>query len=149
MSGATAVAAMLILGLVAGVLGGLFGIGGGLVIVPVLVLLMGLDPKTATGTSLFALLWPVGVLGVREYYLRGEMRLDHGTWIALGLVVGILIGAKLTAPMSPAQMKRLYGIFLLLVGAYYLFGWTPTPKTDTQTTAISTLAEDAAREETA
>lgn len=122
------IVSMLILGLLAGVLGGLFGIGGGLVIVPALVLLKGIDQKTATGTSLFALMWPVGVLGVIEYYRRGEMRFDFGTWIAVGLVLGILVGAKLTAPLSPSTMKRAYGIFLLLVGIYYLAGVQPRSK---------------------
>ena len=132
MSQTNIVLGMLLLGLIAGVLGGLFGIGGGLVIVPALVLWIGLDQKTATGTSLFALLWPVGILGVWEYWRRGEMRAGYGAWIAVGLVLGILVGSKLTAPMSPKTMKRLYGVFLLLAGVYYLY--TPnfkpgTPKT--------------------
>ncbi len=122
MNGSTLVGVMLGLGLVAGVLGGMFGIGGGLVIVPALVLLVGLDQKTATGTSLFALMWPVGVLGVVEYWRRGQMRFDCGAWIAVGLVVGILVGAKLTAPLSPATMKRMYGLFLIVIGIYYLAG---------------------------
>jgi uncharacterized membrane protein YfcA len=122
------IVSMLILGLAAGVLGGLFGIGGGLVIVPALVILKSIDQKTATGTSLFALMWPVGILGVIEYHRRGEMRFDLGTWIAAGLVLGILVGAKLTAPLSPATMKRAYGVFLVLVGVYYLVGFQPRPK---------------------
>jgi uncharacterized membrane protein YfcA len=124
------IAAMLGLGVAAGVLGGLFGIGGGLVIVPVLVLAFGLDQKTATGTSLFALLWPVGILGVREYYRRGELRIDLGAWIAAGLVLGILVGAMMTKPMSAGQLKRAYGVLLMVVGLYYLFGTpssTPAP----------------------
>lgn len=127
MSGPVMIAAMLGLGVAAGVLGGLFGIGGGLVIVPVLVLALGLDQKTATGTSLFALLWPVGVLGVREYWRRGELRIDLGAWIAIGLVLGILVGALMTKPMSAAQLKRGYGVFLLVVGLYYLLGTSSAP----------------------
>jgi uncharacterized membrane protein YfcA len=122
---------MLALGAVAGVLGGLFGIGGGLVIVPALVLGYGLDQKTATGTSLFALLWPVGLLGVWEYWRRGELRADYGAWIALGLLVGILVGARMTRPMSAGLLKRAYGMFLLILGVYYLLGSqgraTPAP----------------------
>lgn len=120
MKASRTVLGMLALGLLAGVLGGLFGIGGGLVIVPVLVLCAGLDQKHATGTSLFALVWPVGLLGVWEYYRRGEVRLDWGGTIAVGLAIGVLIGAKLTAPLSPRTMKRAYGIFLLVVGVYFL-----------------------------
>lgn len=138
MSGLTAIAAMLILGLAAGVLGGLFGIGGGLVIVPALVLGWGLDQKTATGTSLFALLWPVGALGVWEYYRRGELRVDLGAWIAIGLVAGILVGAVLNRPMSAANLKRGYGVFLLVVGLYYLLGTSgprPAPVADAPSSA--------------
>lgn len=123
--------AMLLIGVAAGVLGGLFGVGGGLVIVPALVLLRAIDQKTATGTSLFALLWPVGILGVIEYHRRGELRIDLGTWIALGLVLGIFLGARLTAPVSPATMKRAYGVFLVAVGIYYMVGLKPKPPAKT------------------
>jgi uncharacterized protein len=119
-TGTPAIVAMLALGVAAGVLGGLFGIGGGLVIVPFLVLACGLDQKTATGTSLFALLWPVGLLGVWEYWRRRELRVDFGAWIALGIFLGAYFGAKFTERVSAANMKRAYAVFLLVVAAYYL-----------------------------
>ncbi len=109
----------LAIGVVAGVLGGLFGIGGGLVIVPALKLLAGLDQKTAVGTSLFAQVWPVGILGVLEYRRRGESRADLGAAIALGLLVGNLLGAKLTKPLPQGTLTQMYGSFCLLVGIYY------------------------------
>ncbi len=121
------IAVTLILGLTAGVLSGMFGIGGGLVIVPALVLGFGLDQKTATGTSLFALMWPVGLLGVLEYYRRGEMRVGNGLWIALGLFLGAYFGARLTGLMSQATMKRSYGVFLLIIGIYYLASTRDSP----------------------
>lgn len=111
---------MIALGLGAGVLSGMFGIGGGLVIVPVLALVIGLDQKTATGTSLFALMWPVGVLGVLEYYRREEIRIGAGAWIAVGLLIGAYFGARLTGTMSPDSLRKCYGFFLLIVGTYYL-----------------------------
>ncbi|HEV3164852.1 MAG TPA: sulfite exporter TauE/SafE family protein, partial [Isosphaeraceae bacterium] len=91
---------MLTLGLVAGVLSGMFGIGGGLVIVPVLVIGFGLDQKVATGTSLFALMWPVGLLGVIEYWKAGQLRASQGIWIAVGLFVGAYFGAKITLALQ-------------------------------------------------
>lgn len=112
---------MLLLGAVAGVLGGMFGIGGGLVIVPALVLAYNLDLKTATGTSLFALIWPVGLLGVLEYWRVGKLRADLGFWIALGLFLGAYFGARITIGLPTPTLKRLYGVFLLIAGAYYLF----------------------------
>ncbi len=114
------VAGVLALGLVAGVLSGMFGIGGGLVIVPALIILFQVPIKTATGTSLFALMWPVGLLGVLEYWRRGQMRVAEGTVIAIGLFFGAYVGARITGAISPATMKRAYGIFLLVVGIYFL-----------------------------
>jgi uncharacterized membrane protein YfcA len=127
-TGASAVLMMIGVGLGAGVVGGMFGIGGGLIIVPALMLAFGLDQKTATGTSLLAQLLPVAVLAVVEYSRRGEIRVGWGLAIATGLVFGTLLGAKLTGLMKPADMKRLYGVFLVAVGIYFLFGGTVKPR---------------------
>jgi hypothetical protein len=122
------VLAMIGVGLGAGIVGGMFGIGGGLIIVPALMLGFGIDQKTATGTSLLAQLLPVAVLAVIEYGRRGEIRVSWGLAIAAGLVFGTLIGAKLTGLLKPADMKRLYGVFLVGVGVYFLFGGTVKPR---------------------
>jgi uncharacterized membrane protein YfcA len=116
----TAVLAVLALGLVAGILSGMFGIGGGLVIVPALVILFHLPIKTATGTSLFALLWPVGLLGVREYWRNGHLSPWLGACLAVGLFLGTYLGARITLAITPAAMKRCYAVFLLVVGTYFL-----------------------------
>lgn len=121
----------LALGLFAGVLGGVFGIGGGLVMVPAMILIFSFPIKTATGTSLLAQVLPVGILGVIQYYKLGHVRVGFGMSMALGLLIGIFGGA-LVAGLFPAPvMKRLYGIFLLACGAYFLLapaGVTPKPK---------------------
>ena len=122
-----AIAAMVGLGLGAGVVGGMFGIGGGLIIVPALVLVFGLSQKTATGTSLMAQLLPVAGLAVLEFWRRGEVDVPRGLGIAAGLVVGTLLGALLSGLMSPAMMKRSYGLFLVIVGFYFLIGTRTTP----------------------
>ncbi|MFO0890413.1 MAG: sulfite exporter TauE/SafE family protein [Isosphaeraceae bacterium] len=115
----------LTLGVGAGILSGMFGIGGGLVIVPVLIMLFKFDVKTAIGTSLFALLLPTGLLGVLEYWRRGEMRGLHGLLIALGLFCGAYGGAKFTGILSASTMKRAYGVFLILVAIYFF--WSSSP----------------------
>ncbi len=120
-----ALATMVGLGLGAGVVGGMFGIGGGLIIVPALVLAFGFDQKTATGTSLLAQLLPVGLLAVREFWKRGEVDLAKGLGIAAGLVFGTLIGASLVGLIPPALMRKIYGAFLVMVGAYFLSGFSP------------------------
>jgi uncharacterized membrane protein YfcA len=123
--GYAAIGAMIALGLGAGVVGGMFGIGGGLIIVPALVLAFGFDQKTATGTSLLAQLLPVALFAVREFWRRGEIDVPKGLGIALGLTFGTLLGAILTGLIPPATMKRAYGAFLVIVGVYFLVA-TPT-----------------------
>lgn len=103
------------IGLLAGVLSGIFGIGGGVVIVPALILLAGVAPVTATGTSLAALLLPVGALGAWEYYRKGHLNVGAALWIALGLFVGVWIGARVAQQLSPVQLKRAFAVFLVLV----------------------------------
>lgn len=125
----TSLGPMIALGLSAGVLGGMFGIGGGLVMVPALVLIFGFDLKTAFGTSLFAQLLPVGLLGVREYWSRSEIQVGNGLWIAFGLFFGAWIGGRLTGLIPKEPMKQGYGLFLVLVGLYFLLSPnTPTKK---------------------
>jgi uncharacterized protein len=129
MTTAGGVAGVLVLGLIAGVLSGMFGIGGGLVIVPALIILFGVPDKTAIGTSLFALMWPVGLLGVLRYWRRGEVLAPEGVVIAVAMLFGAYAGAGITGALAPATVKRIYGTFLVVVGLYFL--WTsasPAPK---------------------
>lgn len=121
MSGLGVAAAGLLLGLGAGVLGGMFGIGGGLIIVPALILFFHDSPKTAIGTSLFALIWPAGLLGVVEYWKTGHVRPAQGAWIAIGFLLGGYLGARITLSIPVATVKRGYAVFLLVVGIYFLF----------------------------
>ena len=122
-----AIAAMVGLGVGAGVVGGMLGIGGGLIIVPALILAFGFDQKTATGTSLLAQLLPVAFLAVREFWRRGQVDIPKGLGIAVGLIFGTLLGAILTGLIPPATMKRAYGAFLVVVGAYFLIGTRSSP----------------------
>lgn len=111
----------LVLGSVAGILGGMFGIGGGLIIVPGLILVFGLGVKSATGTSLCAQLLPVGILAVAEYWRRGEVDLRVGAAVAVGLFLGMYLGSKTVGVLTPATMKRLYAVFLIGVAIYFLY----------------------------
>lgn len=120
-------AAMIALGLGAGVVGGMFGIGGGLIIVPFLALVVGLTQKEAIGTSLLALTLPTGLLAALEYYRRGECRVGAALWISVGLFLGNLLGAVLTGLVPPLTMKRLYGAFLLVMGVYLITSRTSKP----------------------
>src|SRR5438445_11353164 len=87
------------IGLVAGVVSGLFGVGGAIVIIPGLVLVARLPQHAANGTSLAALLLPVALLGAMEYYRRGPVNVPYAAIIAQELVVGVLLGDELAGPV--------------------------------------------------
>lgn len=111
----------LLIGLVAGVLSGMFGIGGGVVIVPALVFLARLTPESATGTSLASLLLPVGVLGAMRYWQGGHVQVAAALWIAAGLAVGAWGGASLALSLDPRQLQRGFAVFLVAVAVHL---WT-------------------------
>jgi uncharacterized protein len=111
----------LLIGLGAGVLSGLFGIGGGVVIIPALIFIARMQPQSAMGTSLTALLLPVGALGAWEYYRTGNLNLGAGLLVALGLFVGAGVGAKLSPQLSPAGLRRAFAVFLALIAVRMWF----------------------------
>lgn len=111
------------IGLVAGVLSGMFGIGGGLIIVPGLLFLAKMKEFEAIGTSLAALIPPVGLLGAAAYWQNGYINVKYAAIIALGLFAGAYFGAKLTLGLPPDIVRRLYACFMLVVaGRMLLFG---------------------------
>ncbi len=114
-------ATYLVTGLCAGVLSGLFGIGGGVVIVAVLVSVMKLPIQTATGTSLAALLLPVGALGVWEYWKGGNVEFRGAGLLALGLLLGAWVGAKWAQQLPAATLQRAFAVFLVAIAARMWF----------------------------
>ena len=113
---------LLAVGLVAGVASGLFGIGGGIVIVPVLVGLLHFDQKVAVGTSLGALLLPVSLPAAYTYYTEGKLQLITSALVAVGLIFGALGGARIALGLPSSTVKRLYGIFRIFIGLRFIFG---------------------------
>ena len=105
-----------LIGLAGGVLSGLFGIGGGLVIVPGLILLLGMNAKQAAGTSLGALLLPVGILGAIEYWRAGYVDVRLAVLLAVGILIGAFIGARLAIGLPNELIQRVFGVLLVLVG---------------------------------
>lgn len=104
--------AYILLGLVSGIASGLFGIGGGLIMIPALVILFGFGQHMAQGISLAVMIPPVGILAAYKYYQAGHLRFDIATWIALGFVVGGLIGATLIQPVHDVTLRRLFGLVM-------------------------------------
>ncbi len=108
------------LGLCAGVLSGMFGIGGGIIIVPALTIFFGYEQRLAIGTSLGALLLPVGLPAVLGYAAEGLVDLATAVPVAVGLAIGALGGARLALNLSPKTVKQLYGAFLIIVGVWFI-----------------------------
>lgn len=111
---------LLALGLFAGVLSGMFGIGGGAIMVPAMSLLFSFNAKTATGTSLAALLLPFGILGVIEYYKSGQVNVTAALLLVSGLFIGTFFGARITLALPDLIVKRAFGVFLITIGIRYL-----------------------------
>jgi uncharacterized protein len=107
----------LAIGALAGILSGMFGIGGGIIIVPALMLVAGMPVIKATGTSLVALLLPVGALGAWEYYRNGNLDVRAALLLAAGLFVGAWFGARLAHSVSPFFLKRGFAVLLVFVAA--------------------------------
>jgi hypothetical protein len=100
-------------GLAAGILSGLFGIGGGVVIVGALVTFAKFPIHRATGTSLAALLLPVAILGVMEYWKAGHVDVRAAALLAGGLLVGAWAGARLALTMNGVLLQRAFAVFLV------------------------------------
>lgn len=111
-----------VIGLGAGVLAGMFGIGGGIVIVPALILLAKFAPQTATGTSLAIFLMPVGLLGAWSYYKGGHVRVVPALLLALGVFLGSPFGARIAQGMSQLALKRAFSLLLVAVAVRLWFG---------------------------
>lgn len=112
------------IGIGAGVLSGMFGIGGGLVIVPALLLAMNMPIQTAAPVSLVALLLPVGAFAVYAYYQSGRLTSEHifyGLMIALGMFLGAFFGARMAISMNPVILRKAFAVFLVFAAVLTWF----------------------------
>ena len=109
------------IGFFAGIAGGLFGIGGGIVIVPALIATLGFTQIKAQGTSLVALLAPVGIFALAEYYKKGETDLRLGGMLACGFLVGGFLGARFALGLGEEAMRKGFAIFLAVIAVWLFF----------------------------
>ncbi|HHV24091.1 MAG: TSUP family transporter [Methanosarcina sp.] len=112
----------ILIGVTAGILSGLFGIGGGVIIIPALIFLEGFSQLKAQGTSLVALLPPVGILAFFEYYKRGYADLYAGIIICTAMIISAKFGAQLATSLPLDVMRKAFGIFVILVGMKTFLG---------------------------
>lgn len=106
---------LILIGVCAGVLSGFVGVGGGMIIVPVLVYALGMSQYEAQGTSLFVILLPVGILAVTNYWKSGNINWKFGLIIAATFVIGGYIGSKMALRINPAIVKLVFGIIMAYV----------------------------------
>ncbi len=106
---------LLAIGLSAGVLSGMFGIGGGILIVPALIMLANFPVKVALGTSLGALLLPVGLLGAYTYYQAGNLNPRASLLVALGLFFGAWVGARIAQHIPASTLQRMFAVFIVVM----------------------------------
>ncbi|MBN2020796.1 MAG: sulfite exporter TauE/SafE family protein [Sedimentisphaerales bacterium] len=112
----------IMLGLTAGVLSGLLGIGGGIIAVPALVLLCGFSQHLAQGTTLAMLVPPIGLLAAWAYYSKGYVDLKVAGLMCIGFFVGGFLGAKFAGAFSDIILKRIFGVALMLISVKMIFG---------------------------
>lgn len=115
------VALVVLIGLAAGTLSGLVGVGGGLIIVPSLVFFLGFSQQSAQGTSLGLILLPVGILGVLQYYKQGHVDLKVVWLLAIGFVIGNLLGSKVALSLPQDVVKKIFACFMIIVAIKMLF----------------------------
>jgi len=112
---------IIVIGIAAGILSGLVGVGGGIIIVPALVYFVGFSQKTAQGTSLGLILLPVGILGVLQYYKQGHIDLKVVWILAIGFLIGGYLGSKIALSLSQETVRKIFAILMIVIAIKMLF----------------------------
>jgi len=110
---------LIVIGLLAGILSGLVGVGGGILMIPLLIMFLGLTQHQAQGTALFAMLPPIGILAAMNYYKAGFVKWEYAAVIALTFVVGGYFGSKLAISLPAQTVRKVFGV-IMLIGAIKL-----------------------------
>jgi uncharacterized membrane protein YfcA len=113
---------LLTIGLLAGMLSGLIGVGGGIIIVPALIYFLGFNQYEAQGTSLGLLLLPIGILAVLNYYHKGYIDVKYVGIMAIGFLLGGFLGSKLALVISEQLLKKIFAVVLFYT-AFKMLGW--------------------------
>ena len=107
---------LIVVGILAGILSGVVGVGGGLIIIPLLIILLGLSQHEAQGTSLAVMLPPIGILAAINYHKAGFVKWEYAMIIAITFIIGGYFGSKYAVTLRPEIVKRVFGI-VMLIGA--------------------------------
>ena len=131
---------IIMVGIAAGILGGLVGVGGGIIIVPALVYFIGFSQKTAQGTSLGLIMLPVGILGVLQYYKQGHVDFKVVGILAVGFLIGSFFGSKFALSLPQETIKKIFAILMVLIAIKMLFFDKEVSSAEHTTTTEKTVA---------
>lgn len=112
---------LILIGLAAGALGGMIGLGGGIVLIPALVLLMKMDQQTAQGTSIAVMLPPIGLLAVYNYHKAGYVNTKYAMIIAAAFIFGGYFGSLLALKLSPYYVRKIFSVLIVLIAIKMFF----------------------------
>jgi uncharacterized membrane protein YfcA len=112
---------LIIIGLLAGMLSGFVGVGGGILMIPLLMIFLGLSQLEAQGTALVAMLPPIGILAAINYFKSGYVKWEYAVVIALTFVVGGYFGSKLSLSLKPEIVKKVFGVVMLFAAIKLIF----------------------------
>ena len=112
---------ILLIGLMAGTLSGLVGLGGGVVMVPAMIYFLGMSQHMAQGTSLAVMLPPIGILAVMNYYKNGFVDMKSAMILAGAFIIGGFLGSKIAIALPPQTLKKVFGVIVLLVALKMIF----------------------------
>jgi hypothetical protein len=112
---------LILIGVMAGIISGLVGIGGGIVIVPALVFIFGFSQHMSQGTTLALMVPPIGLLAAWQYYKQGYVDIKIAALVAVGFIVGGYFGGKLAVTFSEQVLKRVFAVVLILIAVRMLF----------------------------
>lgn len=121
---------IILVGVAAGILSGLVGVGGGIIIVPALVYFIGFSQKTAQGTSLALIMLPVGIFGVMQYYKQGHVDYKMVGLLAIGFLAGSFFGSKIALTISQETLKKVFAVLMIIIAIKMLFLDKPKKNTD-------------------
>jgi hypothetical protein len=112
---------LIVLGVITGFLAGMLGIGGGLIVIPALVMIMGMSQQSAQGTSLAMMLPPIGIIAVINYYKAGHVDIRVAIILAVMFLLGSYFGSKMAVKIPQDLLKKIFGVFLMAVAIKMLF----------------------------
>lgn len=112
---------LIIIGLAAGMLGGLFGVGGGIIVIPALMYLLGMTQHQAQGTSVAFMLLPVGLLAFINYYKNGYINIKFAAILAVAFFVGAFFGSKIAINLSSDTLRKMFAVLVIITGIKLFF----------------------------